>query len=190
MGARCRYVVALTLGMACQPPPPSESTPAPAPTTPSPTTTPHCPQPRRSLGRRLGTAVAQICEDATVDPKARDAAIDRLLQGTWTGEYRLADGRTSTFSAVLSATAGSVSGSSTEPNNFGPYGYTELEATLTGDVYASRQLVLLKTYRTASVDHSVLYIGQLDESGRRIDGHWRIGETDGTFWMERESTEP
>lgn len=146
-----------------------------------------CPEPRVPLAQRMGVKLAEVCEKAAVDPMQLDTALDLSLSGAWKGEY-VSDGLGSTatrFDASLFATGGVVSGTTTEPNTFGPYGYAELQADVNGEAYATRQVVLLKTYRTATVTHSVLYVGQLDAAGKRIEGRWRLGGGQGTFWMER-----
>ena len=149
---------------------------------------PRCPEaPRVPLAQRMGVKMAEICEKAAGDPMQVDPALDLSLSGAWKGEY-VSDGFGSAptrFDANLLATGGSVSGTTTEPNTFGPYGYAELAADLTGEAYATRQVVLLKTYRTATITHSVLYVGRLDQAGKRIEGRWRLGASQGTFWMER-----
>jgi hypothetical protein len=117
-----------------------------------------------------------------------DSRHDFTLTGAWKGEYASEDPLASPtrFDATLVVSTGVVSGWTTEPNTFGTYGYTDLEAGLTGDAFASRQLVMMKTYRSGTANHSVLYVGRLDEAGSRIEGHWFVsGGTKGTFWMAR-----
>lgn len=152
---------------------------------------PRCPEPRASLAQRMSPTISQACErvavERAVDPMQLDMALDLSLSGTWNGEYA-SDGLGSSptrFEATLFSTGGVVSGTTTEPNTFGPYGYTELQADINGEALATRQVVLLKTYRTATVTHSVLYIGQLDATGKRIEGRWRQGGSQGTFWIAR-----
>jgi hypothetical protein len=147
-----------------------------------------CPEPRVPLARRLEGKLAEVCERSAVDPMAPEPKLDVSLTGAWRGEYvDESPGSSPTrFDASLIVTGGVVSGTTTEPNTFGTFGYSELEALLNGDAYATRQVVWLKTYRTGATNHSVLYVGRLDEAGRRIEGHWRVsGGTRGTFWMER-----
>ena len=149
--------------------------------------TPRCPEPRASLAQRMSPTISQACERVAVDPMQLDMALDLSLSGTWNGEYA-SDGLGSSptrFDATLFSTGGVVSGTTTEPNTFGPYGYAELQADVNGEALATRQVVLLKTYRTATVTHSVLYIGQLDATGKRIEGRWRQGGSQGTFWIAR-----
>lgn len=131
----------------------------------------------------MGQRLTEICQSRPHDPATRDPALDATLSGRWRGEYDDGTGPTA-FDAELRVTDGVLSGSTSEPNRFGPPHFSRLEAELAGDAFASRQLVWLKTYRTGSVDHSVLYVGQLATSGRRIDGHWRLGTSHGTFWLE------
>lgn len=152
--------------------------------------TARCPEPRVPLAQRMGVTLAEVCEKAAkpaVDPMQLDTALDLTLSGAWKGEYVSESlGSTATrFDASLFATGGVVSGTTTEPNTFGPYGYAELQADVNGEAYATRQVVLLKTYRTATVTHSVLYVGHLDEAGKRIEGRWRLGGGQGTFWLEK-----
>lgn len=141
------------------------------------------------LAERMGGTLAEICQKAAVvDPLQVDPSLDLSLSGTWKGEYvgEETGASPTRFDASLSVFAGAVIGSTTEPNTFGGYGYAELEAGLTGDAYATRQVVMLKTYRSGATTHSVLYVGKLDGAGRRIEGSWRVsGGTRGTFWMER-----
>lgn len=145
-----------------------------------------CPAPPTPLAERMGGHLAEICTKAASDTMRVDGALDRSLSGTWKGEYAGGLGSTPTrFEATLTVIGGVVDGTTTEPNTFGPSYHAELEASLTGDAFATRQVVVLKTYRTGTVTHSVLYVGRLDEAGTRIDGHWRVGGAQGTFWMER-----
>lgn len=148
---------------------------------------PRCPEPRVSLADRMAPTLTAACEQAAVDPMRLDSALDLVLTGTWTGEYVSdAFGSSPTrFEASVLTTGGVVSGTTTEPNTFGPYGYAELQADLAGEAYATRQVVLLKTYRTATVTHSVLYVGRLDAAGKRVEGRWRLGSGQGTFWLEK-----
>jgi len=142
-----------------------------------------CPPPRVPLATRLGARISEICAEAAIDPQGRDVQADILLRGHWQGQYDDETMDPVDFEADLDAVDGTVRGSTTEPDTFG-YGYGTLEANLYGDIYASHQVVLLKTYFGAT-DHSVLYIGILDRRGKRIDGHWRVGDSRGTFWMTR-----
>lgn len=147
-----------------------------------------CPEPRVPLAQRINPTLTAMCEKAAVDPMQLDVALDLVLSGSWKGEYASEGfGASATrFEANLFTTGGLVSGTTTEPNTFGPYGYAELQADLTGEAYATRQVVLLKTYRTATVTHSVLYTGRLDAAGKRVEGRWRVSSgTQGTFWMEK-----
>ncbi len=148
---------------------------------------PRCPEARVPLARRIGGTLAEVCERAAPDPMALDSSHDFALSGGWRGEYAGDSvGESTRFDATLSVFAGTVTGATTEPNTFGMYGYAELEASVVGDVYRTRQVVFLKTYRSGATDHSVLYTGRLDEAGKRIEGRWRVsGGTSGTFWMEK-----
>lgn len=148
---------------------------------------PRCPEPRVSLADRMAPTLTAVCEKAAVDPMTLDPALDLVLTGSWKGEYA-SDGLGSSptrFEASVLTTGGVVSGTTTEPNTFGPYGYAELQADLAGEAYATRQVTLLKTYRTATVTHSVLYVGRLDAAGKRVEGRWRLGSSHGTFWLEK-----
>lgn len=148
---------------------------------------PECPGPRVPLASRMTATIADACREAAVAPSARDPELDRAVRGHWKGEY---DGDSTdpvTFQADLTVFDGVLTGTTTEPNTFPyVYGYSELEADVSGDVFGSRQVVWMKTYRTGGVSHSVLYVGTLDDAGRRVEGHWRLGATQGTFWMTRD----
>ena len=181
-----------TGGCGEQAPATTPATPSPAASTPAAggdakTEPARCPEPKLPLAQRVGVTLTEVCEKAAVDPMQLDPALDLALTGTWKGEY-LGDGRGSDgtrFDASLFATGGVVSGTTTEPNTFGPYDYAELQADLVGEAHATREVVLLKTYRTATITHSVLYVGRLDAAGKRIEGRWRLRGLEGTFWMER-----
>jgi hypothetical protein len=43
----------------------------------------------------------------------------------------------------------------------------------------------MKSYDTGTVQHSVLYVGQLDARGREIVGRWRTQTLTGTFTLQR-----
>lgn len=147
-----------------------------------------CPDPRvPPLAERIGQRMVDACTRPELDPMGHDPAFDTALTGHWRGEYASAEGGAPTrFEADLVASDGTVNGSTTEPNTFGPGYLTELYADLVGEVYATRQVVLLKTYKSPGVDHSVLYVGRMDDERKRIEGRWRLPGTHGTFWLAKE----
>ena len=140
--------------------------------------------PRVPLSSRMTTTIADACREIAVAPTTRDPEIDRTVRGHWTGQY---DGDSTdpvAFEASFTVLDGVLTGTTTEPNTFAHvYGYSELEADVSGDVFGSGQVVWMKTYRTGGVSHSVLYLGTLNEAGKRLEGHWRLGGTKGTFSM-------
>lgn len=138
------------------------------------------------LAQRMSGTIVDACRGAVIDPSARDPEVERALGGRWHGEYDSDSSEPVTFTADLLVVDGMLSGSSSEPNTFPHvYGIADVPAELDGEAFASRQVVWLKTY-TSGVFHSVLYVGTLDEAGKRIEGRWHVGPTRGTFWMTHE----
>jgi hypothetical protein len=152
----------------------------------APAACPEVPTPRTPLAQRLGKSVEKVaaaCKAA--DPLARDAARDAEVAGLWKGEYQYDDGRTATeIEVTLRVRDRDLSGEMSEPNAFSTYGPPRLESAITGDVFASGQVVFMKTY-SGSETHSVLYTGAIADGGRRIEGRWRLGGTSGPFWLAK-----
>lgn len=155
---------------------------APAPVCPEPAA------PRPSLAQRLGDRVEKVAEACKpAEPLARDPARDAEIAGHWKGEYQYEDGRPSTaIEVTLRVRDLELSGEMSEPDTFGTALGARVESRITGDVYASRQVVFMKTYDSGGVTHSVLYTGTLARSGRRIEGRWRVPGLSGSFWLARE----
>jgi hypothetical protein len=169
---------------ACDDESPASDPPAAAPAR-------ECPEPatpRPSLAQRLGDRVekaAEACKPA--EPLARDPLRDAEVAGPWKGEYRYDDGRPSTaIEVTLRVRDLELVGEMSEPNTFGTSAAVRLESTIVGDVYASGQVVFMKTYTSGGSTHSVLYTGTLAQGGQRIEGRWRIAGSSGPFWLARE----
>jgi hypothetical protein len=143
--------------------------------------------PSASLAQRVGGTAQQVVEACrAADPLDRDPAIDASVRGHWQGEYAYDDGRAATrIEAEFRVVDGTLAGEMDEPNTLGVLGFSRLASSLAGDVYASRQIVLMKTYTSGDATHSLLYTGTLAESGDRIEGRWRIGAASGPFWLQR-----
>ena len=185
---RRRVALGLFLGaVACDDETPSAKAPVEAA---SPPAAPKCPEePRRvPLAQRLGDRVEKVAEACKgAEPLARDSVRDAEVTGRWKGEYQYDDGRPSNeIEVVLRVSDRDLSGEMSEPNTFGTTYPARVDSTITGDVYASGQVVFMKTYTSGGQTHSVLYTGELAESGRRIEGRWRIGGGSGPFWLAKE----
>jgi hypothetical protein len=152
---------------------------------------PACPEPvaaRTPLGQRLGERVqeaAAACK--AIDPVAHDSARDAQATGRWKGEYQYDDGRAATEIEVsLRVADRDLLGEMSEPNTFGSYGVARLQAAIVGEVFASGQVVFMKTYESGGETHSVLYTGALSKDARRIEGRWRLENASGPFWLAKE----
>jgi hypothetical protein len=136
------------------------------------------------LAARIGEAKLR-CRDAGIEPSAEH---DQALSGRWSGSYGYGEPgrRRVEIEGQLLVTGGIVAGTFTEPNTFALDDGPVLSSTLTGEVQSGGRLVLQKTYLGgADADHSILYIGQLSEDGRKIEGHWRLAGSTGPFELER-----
>jgi hypothetical protein len=99
------------------------------------------------------------------------------LTGLWSGEFWFLDHGTPTpFSAHLVDTAGSVTGTTLEPNTFAHPGLIELGADFCG---ARGQLTvrLTKLYHPAPGVHRepIFYSGTVDPDFTMMDGEWAVG---------------
>ncbi len=113
----------------------------------------------------------------------------RSLSGHWQGRYAYS-GRfrmpPCAFNATLEEKAGALSGETIEPNTFAPVPLDTLVAGIAGshegpDVYFRKTYVDFET-------STILYEGELNPTGNRIDGTWRISGypwVRGTFMMAR-----
>jgi hypothetical protein len=117
----------------------------------------------------------------------RGGAGERNLTGIWNGLYTYPHGQSTAFVATLIETAGSLSGTTHEPNTSGDAPGTTLLATLSGSRRDSA-VTFTKRYdppgpRTGS---PVRYEGALNADGTEIEGRWIIaGMWSGKFLMIR-----
>ena len=167
-----------------------DDTPVPPPVVvqPEPATKAVSPDAAGGLGAELALEVEKAkvrCKGAQGIDLAPD--LDGNVTGAWIGEYRYDAPGTDPvlMDATLTASAGRLSGRTTEPNTFAARGPSELGASVVGDVLAGGRIAFMKTYEAGDVKHSVLYVGQLDARGREISGRWRTQGITGTFKLER-----
>jgi hypothetical protein len=144
--------------------------------------------PERGLGAEVAGEVAKAktrCADAGGIDRATD--LDGDVTGAWTGEYRYDDpGRDPVvMDASFTAVSGVLTGSTTEPNTFAPGAPPELPATVAGEVLVGGRITFMKAYDAGTVQHSILYIGQLDARRRTLAGRWRTRGASGTFELQR-----
>lgn len=109
------------------------------------------------------------------------------LSGLWTGGYVSDDGADiNTFNFTLTSAGRAFTGTGTEIAGFGDGSVLFLTSTVTGRINASQQVTFTKTYDgSGGVSHSVTYVGQLDQTGRRIRGSYDAGGATGEFEMVR-----
>jgi hypothetical protein len=158
---------------------------------------PERPAPPGAAPAGLGTELAGEVERAKVRCKGaegidRATDLDGDITGEWTGEYRYDEpGRDPVvMDASFTVSGGILSGRTTEPNTFAPGGLAELSATVVGDVLVGGRVTFMKTYTAGTVQHSILYIGQLDPRRRTLQGRWRSSTLTGTFELERAGLRP
>ncbi len=101
---------------------------------------------------------------------------DSDLTGLWSGEYRYPGNfKPTPFSAHLTDTGGSLTGTTLEPATFGAPGLTELSADISG---ARMELLVrfTKIYHPAPGIHRdpIYYSGTVDEKLTSIEGDWRF----------------
>lgn len=105
---------------------------------------------------------------------------DSDLTGLWSGEYWYAggQGRPAPFSAHITDVAGSISGTTLEPNTFAHPGLIELSADITG-VRGELSVRFTKLYHPAPGVHRdpIFYVGTVDPNFTVIDGDWGIAPT-------------
>lgn len=114
-------------------------------------------------------------------------AADTNLTGTWTGGYVSVDkGDVNTFNMKLTSAGATFSGTATEVNIFGGDDVLFLTSMIQGTIKPDGSVSFVKTYDGAGgVSHSVSYTGQLDDTGRRIRGAYRVDAASGKFEMVR-----
>jgi hypothetical protein len=112
------------------------------------------------------------------------------LTGAWAGAYRYpADAAPETvFDAALEERDGLLTGATREPD-LRP---TSRGGVVTADIEGRREgrNVRFVKYMDGSggMRHAIVYEGELDAQGQRIEGRWTIpGEWSGSFFMTRES---
>lgn len=98
------------------------------------------------------------------------------LTGLWSGEYRYpGEPRPTPFSAHITETLGSLSGTTLEPATFGGPGLTELSADISG-LRTNLNVRFTKIYHPAPGVHDtpIYYVGTADETLTSIEGAWRF----------------
>lgn len=110
------------------------------------------------------------------------------LFGRWSGTYAYRDGRPPVnFTFEVLQPGVYFSGRITEPNTFGGGGARFLYANFQGQTHPNGTLSFIKAYDgTANVGHGVSYHGTLKNRGNTIQGTWQVGNTSGTFRLDRE----
>jgi hypothetical protein len=117
---------------------------------------------------------------------------DSDLTGLWSGEYWYAGVSFPTpFTAHIIDTAGSISGTTLEPNTFANPGLSELSADIDG-ARGALSVRFTKLYHRAPGVHQmpVFYAGVVDEKFTMIDGDWTFhkpSEVTGRFVLVRVS---
>jgi hypothetical protein len=113
---------------------------------------------------------------------------DSDLTGLWSGEYWYVGYPRPPvpFSAHLVDTAGSITGTTLEPNTFANPGLTELSADFSGS-RGELSVRFIKLYHPAPGVHRdpVFYTGTVDPKFTVIDGEWDIGDLQGHFVLMR-----
>lgn len=112
------------------------------------------------------------------------------LTGLWSGEYWYAGaGQPTPFSAHLVDAAGSITGTTLEPNTFAHPGLVELSADIAG-ARGELSVRFTKLYHAAPGVHRdpIFYSGTVDAAFTMIDGDWRFtGGFSGRFVLVRVS---
>jgi hypothetical protein len=112
------------------------------------------------------------------------------LTGYWAGSFSYAGGDGPTpFSAHISDIAGSISGTTLEPNTFARGPLTELSADLLG-ACSGHSVSFVKRYQAGPGVHRrpIYYSGEADAKFTRIAGAWRFADGfSGAFVMTRAS---
>ncbi|MEL7167565.1 MAG: hypothetical protein AAGL96_19045 [Pseudomonadota bacterium] len=113
------------------------------------------------------------------------------LSGAWTGVFDYDDPACDAvgFTADITDIAGAVWGDTTEPNSFAPGFGDRLVASLSG-ARSGNEVTFTKTYigEEQLFENEVFYAGNLNDTGRRITGTWRIAgayDLSGPFVMNR-----
>lgn len=114
-------------------------------------------------------------------------AID--LVGGWKAAYRSDDSADANLFDIVFEAAGprSIIGRATELNLIAEEtGTVFLVSDLQGSVAESGEVRFTKTYvNNRGVSHSVSYVGQLQDGGRRITGTYSVGGIGGQFELAR-----
>jgi hypothetical protein len=113
-------------------------------------------------------------------------AAEAVFSGVWKGGYIAADGGDANFFDVeLTQSGSTVTGTAIETNVFGDGDVLFLTSRLSGTV-TSDKITFVKTYDgSGGVSHSVTYYGQMDATGRRVQGRYDAGGVQGSFEMAR-----
>lgn len=104
---------------------------------------------------------------------------DSDLTGLWSGEYWFLDGGAPTpFSAHMVDSAGSITGTTLEPNTFAHPGLIELSADLSG-TRGELSVRLTKLYYPAPGVHRepIFMSGTVDPNFTVIEGQWVVGSS-------------
>lgn len=112
------------------------------------------------------------------------------LTGYWSGSFSYAGGEGPIpFSAHISDIAGSISGTTLEPNTFARGPLTELSADIMGAANGATISFVKRYHRGPGVHrHPIYYSGTVDAKFTRIEGGWRFNDGfSGTFVMLRAS---
>ena len=113
---------------------------------------------------------------------------DSDLTGLWSGEYWFIGLSMAPvpFSAHLVDVAGTISGSTLEPNTFAHPGLIELPADISGS-RGELTVQWNKLYHPAPGVHRepVFYTGSIDPTFSMIDGDWKVQGMKGRFVLAR-----
>lgn len=124
--------------------------------------------PAQAMGAAMGKKTAAFSRDSD-------------LTGLWSGEYWYGGaGRPTPFTAHFVDAAGSLTGTTLEPNTFADPVVTELSATLRG-ARGDLSVRFAKLYDPAPGVHRspIHYVGSVDPDLTVIDGEWSIAGAEG-----------
>lgn len=135
---------------------------------------------------RLSLAAAAF---ALVSLAAPAALAETNLTGQWQGGYVSDDSGAdaNTFTLTITGKGRAFTGTGVELNVFGDAAKALfLTSDIAGTIDEAGRVTMVKTYDGAGgVSHSVRYVGQLDASGRRVQGAYDAGGATGRFEMVR-----